>query len=74
MDKSKRLFLKHLGERIASLREAKGLTQTELASRCEKDRQSINRLEKGGINPSVYYIIEISRALETSVSEILKPF
>ncbi|HMT75658.1 MAG TPA: helix-turn-helix transcriptional regulator [Chitinophagaceae bacterium] len=72
MDKVKKTFLKKLGGRIASLREMKGLNQTQLASECDKDRQSINRLEKGNVNPSAYYLFQISQALGTSLKELLE--
>lgn len=71
MDKTKSNFLKNLGKRIATLREKNGLSQTELALECEKDRQSIHRLEKGGVNPSIYYLLQIAKALNISVSELL---
>lgn len=71
MEKSKQIFLKNLGERIAFLREKKGLNQSQLAIECDKDRQSINRLEKGNVNPSAYYLLQISRALKISLSELL---
>jgi transcriptional regulator with XRE-family HTH domain len=70
MDKTKTNFLKSLGKRIAFLREKNGLNQAELALECEKDRQSINRLEKGNVNPSVYYLQQISKALNVSLSEL----
>lgn len=71
MEKAKKIFLKNLGKRIASLREIRGLNQSELASECDKDRQSINRLEKGNVNPSAYYLLQISLALNTSLKELL---
>ena len=49
---TKEVFLKKLGSNIARLREKAGLSQTELALRCDKDRQSLNRIEKGRTNPS----------------------
>lgn len=64
-------FLKKLGNNIARLRERAGLTQTELAYRCNKDRQSLNRLEKGNINPSIYYLLEIAVELDISLNVLL---
>jgi len=71
MDKAKSNFLKSLGKRVAFLREKNGLNQSELALECEKDRQSINRLEKGNINPSIFYLYQISKALNVSLTELL---
>ncbi|MBL7737791.1 MAG: helix-turn-helix transcriptional regulator [Chitinophagaceae bacterium] len=67
----KDVFLKKLGKNIALLREQAGLSQTELALRCDKDRQSLNRLEKGRINPSAYYLLEIARELKVPVKALL---
>jgi len=71
MDKTKNTFLKKLGGRIAYLREKNGLTQTELANECEKDRQSINSVEKGNVNPSAYFLFQISQALKIPVKDLL---
>lgn len=67
----KDMFLKKLGKHITRLREHAGLSQTELALRCDKDRQSLNRLEKGKINPSVYYLSEIATELNITLKELL---
>lgn len=56
---------------IARVRERAGLSQTELALRCDKDRQSINRLENGRINPSAYYLSEIAKELKVPVKDLL---
>ena len=67
----KELFLKKLGRNVARLREKAGLSQTELALRCDKDRQSLNRLEKGRINPSVYYLLQIAEELKVPAKDLL---
>jgi putative transcriptional regulator len=68
---SKKKFQEKLGKNIIRLRKAKGWSQSELARNCEKDRQSIERLENGKINPSAFYIYEISVGLGVSVNELL---
>jgi putative transcriptional regulator len=65
-------LLKLLGDRIKEIRLAKGLTQTELAHKIGKDHPSINRLEKGKINPSYFFLCEIAEGLEISINDILK--
>ncbi len=50
----------------------KGISQTDLAYKIGKDQPSINRLEKGNINPSFLYLSEIAEGLEVSISELLK--
>jgi len=71
MDKEKVILLKKLGENIGNIRKSKGQTQVELANTINKDQQSIQRLEKGNINPSFYYLYEISKGLETDIRELL---
>jgi len=47
-------FVKKLAQQIIIHRQNKGWSQSELARNCFKDRQSIEKLENGKINPSVY--------------------
>ena len=63
-------FILKLGQQIVKLREQKGWSQAELARNCYKDRQSIERLENGKINPSAYYLQEIATALNISMKEL----
>lgn len=62
-----------LGLKVKELREEKGLSQTELAYKIGKDQPSINRLEKGKVNPSIIYLLEICEGLEISIIELFKP-
>ena len=64
-------FLRMLGENVARLREEAGLSQTELALRCDKDRQSLNRLETGRINPSIFYLSQIAAELKRPVKDLV---
>jgi putative transcriptional regulator len=68
---TKEAFLKKLGKNIARLREKAGLSQTDLALRCDKDKQSLNRLEKGRINPSAFYLSEIAAELKVPLRDLL---
>lgn len=68
MEKS--VLLKKLGNRITSLRAEKKLSQSDLARLTNKDRQSIHRLEKGQINPSLFYLSEVADALKISVGDL----
>ena len=68
---TKEIYHKKLGKNITRLRELNGMSQTELALRCDKDRQSLNRLEKGRINPSIYYLLKIATELKVPVKELI---
>jgi putative transcriptional regulator len=64
-------ILKQLGAKIKALRNAKGLTQAQLAHSINKDQQSIQRLERGGINPSFLYLVDIAKGLQIHLSLLL---
>ena len=55
---------KLVGKRIIQLRTEKGWSQSDLARACEKDRQSIERIENGKVSPSLYSLYEIAQALK----------
>lgn len=62
MDEQGKLI--ELGLKVRALREERGLSQTELPYKIGKDQPSINRLEKGKVNPSIIYLLEICEGLE----------
>lgn len=70
-DKIKAEKLKDLGLRIRDLRKSQNLKQSDLAANVNKDQQSIQRLEKGGMNPTYFYLLEIADGLNTTISELL---
>lgn len=70
MDVKERLL--QLGLRVKELREEKGMSQTDLAYKIGKDQPSINRLEKGKVNPSIIYLLQISEGLEISIEKLVK--
>ena len=63
---------KKIGKRIIELRAQKGWSQADLARACEKDRQAIEKLENGKVNPTLYSLLEISKALEVPLSVLTK--
>lgn len=67
---NKKRFLKILGAHVRKLRQDRGLTQKALSNKMDKDLQSLQRVERGAINPSVYYLLEIANALEISLSKL----
>ena len=65
-------FLKRIGGKVRSIRQKSGLSQTDLAFKCnDKDYSQINRLELGKINFSVSYLKLIASALNVKISELL---
>jgi putative transcriptional regulator len=55
---------------VRQLREARGLSQGELATRLAVSRQTINSIETGRYLPSLPLAIAIGRFFERSVEEI----
>lgn len=60
-----------LGKRIIMLRGKKGWSQSDLARACNKDRQAIEKLENGKVNPTLYTLLELANALEISLPELV---
>lgn len=66
------VFLKKIGEKVRFLRQEAGLSQMDLAFRCnDKDYSQINRLELGKINFSVSYLKLVSNALKVKVLDLI---
>jgi len=67
-------FLAQIGQKIRDIRTSQGLTQTDLAFRCnDKDYSQINRVELGKVNFSVSYLSLIATALNVEPKELLGP-
>jgi len=62
---------KKIGQRIVELRSQKGWNQSDLARACNKDRQAMEKLENGKVNPTIYSLLEIANALEVSLKELV---
>ena len=64
-------LLVDLGLRVRDLRLERGMTIKELAHSIGKETQSVHRLEKGGVNPSYLYLLQIAKGLGTTVDRLL---
>lgn len=58
--------------RIRDLRLARGVTQAELANRCEVTRQTIIALEAGKYSPSLELAFRLARALGRDLEEVFQ--
>lgn len=72
VEKSK--FDKKLGVFIRQKRIEKGWSQQLLASKMGNNFQNISRLERGEVSPTLYWINELSEALEMNLSEFVEGF
>ena len=65
-------FLIEIGKKVRYFRLKQGLTQTDLAFKCnDKDYSQINRLELGKINFSVSYLKLIANALNINIKDLI---
>jgi putative transcriptional regulator len=65
----KTFFSLKLGERIKQLRRENNISQSELARRCNKDKQHIELIENGKISPTIYTIYLLANALEIELGK-----
>ena len=68
---SKKEFTQKLAKRIKQLREAKGISQEELAYRAGLYRTYVGHLENARYSPSSYVVYKIARALKVKSSDLL---
>lgn len=59
------------GQRLATLRQRKGLTQIQLAARMNTTQKMIDYYERRSPNPTLDVMQKIAAALEISVTELL---
>ena len=60
-----------IGNNIKALRKQLKLTQEELAEKCNLNRNSIYKYEKGETTPKMEQLIKIATALKVEISELL---
>jgi transcriptional regulator with XRE-family HTH domain len=62
------------GKSLKKLREAKGLSQEDLANDADIPINQIGRIERGEINASLSTLSSISKALKLKLAELLEGF
>lgn len=67
-----KIFLRSLGDRLRSLRKAKGLTQEKLANACGLHRTYLCDVERGKRNVSVINLRRIAEELGVKVGELFE--
>jgi transcriptional regulator with XRE-family HTH domain len=65
---------KYFGEQVRALREAKGISQEDLAEAADLDRSYIGGVERGERNISLQNIIKIARGLGVSPAKRFEKF
>lgn len=59
-----------LGDCIKKIREAKGLSQKEVALSCKMDMGNYSRIENGKTDPSFNTVVKITKALGVELHEL----
>lgn len=57
------VIIKGIGERIRQLRKERSMTLVDLGDLCDMEKQAVQRIEKGGTNPTIKTLVKIAEAL-----------
>ena len=71
LDKADEIFLQALGNRIATIRKEKRMTQVELSYRCDLEKSNMSRIEAGNTNSSVLMLKKIAAGLGVNLSDLI---
>jgi transcriptional regulator with XRE-family HTH domain len=63
----------NLGDNVRLLREARGLTQQQMASISGVPRPTWANLESGAANPTLAVLVRVAAALQVSLEELIGP-
>ena len=71
----KKIMLNHsiqvkVGKQIQKLRELKGLSQQDLAAKCNFEKSNMSRLEAGRVNPTLSTLEKVAISLEITLVEL----
>ena len=64
--------LRKLALNIKAERNRKNLTQFQLAEKIDISESSISLIERGIQSPSIFIVVDIAKALEIDINELLK--
>jgi transcriptional regulator with XRE-family HTH domain len=60
----------NVGKQVQKLREFKGLSQQDLAAKCNFEKSNMSRLEAGKVNPTLSTLEKVAKALDVSIVEL----
>lgn len=60
----------NVGKQIQKIRELKGLSQQDLAAKCNFEKSNMSRLEAGKVNPTLSTLEKVASALEINIIEL----
>lgn len=59
-----------VGKQIQKLRELKGISQQDLAAKCNFEKSNMSRLEAGKVNPTLSTLEKVASALEINIIDL----
>lgn len=69
---SRATLLKNLASNVRQVREARGLSQSALATMAAMSRARLNQLEQARQDPRVSTVLKIAQALKVPISKLLE--
>ena len=60
----------NVGKHIQKLRELKGISQQDLAAKCNFEKSNMSRLEAGRVNPTLSTLGKVAIALDVTLAEL----
>lgn len=69
--KDNNAFFTNLGRKISRMRKDKKLSQAEFAVLMNRDINTLSKIERGVINPKITTLINIAKALDVTLIELL---
>jgi transcriptional regulator with XRE-family HTH domain len=68
--KLRKVFTKHLADRLREIRKSKNLSQQEVSEKAGLHLTYLNHLEAGKYRPSAYVLWKIAQVLQTSLDDL----
>lgn len=71
MQKNEKALRDRLGKALRAARQARKITQNQLAELVETDPETISRFERGATLPSLLRLLDLAEALHVTVASLL---
>lgn len=60
-----------IGDKIRKTRELQGISQQDLAARCNFEKSNLSRIEAGRTNLTLKTLFKISKELQTTIKDLV---
>lgn len=62
----------NVGKQIQRIRESKGISQQDLAAKCNFEKSNMSRLEAGRVNTTLATLEKVAKALDVNIIELFR--